>query len=178
MQPEHLQAYLDEFTFRFNRRPSAARGMLFYRLLELAAAAPSVTPADLAVIHQPKKTYSPGYVGGPRACGPASLVRAVEHHPWRRTLTSTSVSVLNDRRWGGQPLPPPHAWPSCEPRACEAAREAVPTCPEPAVNGSAEDHDRLVLAEHVQAPQLRQGPEGQQVRFPRSQHRSREVVAP
>jgi len=30
----HLQAYLNEFTFRFNRRGSHARGMLFYRLLQ------------------------------------------------------------------------------------------------------------------------------------------------
>src|SRR4029450_3638689 len=29
----HLPYYLDEFTFRFNRRNSRARGMLFYRLL-------------------------------------------------------------------------------------------------------------------------------------------------
>ena len=34
VQPAHLQAYLDEFGFRFNRRNSRARGMLFYRLLE------------------------------------------------------------------------------------------------------------------------------------------------
>ncbi len=34
--PEHLQAYLDEFTFRFNRRSSRARGLLFHRLLEQA----------------------------------------------------------------------------------------------------------------------------------------------
>ena len=31
---EHLQYYLDEFTFRFNRRRSKARGLLFYRLLQ------------------------------------------------------------------------------------------------------------------------------------------------
>ena len=33
---KHLQAYLDEFVFRFNRRTSAKRGLLFYRLLENA----------------------------------------------------------------------------------------------------------------------------------------------
>ena len=33
---EHLDYYLDEFTFRFNRRTSKARGLLFYRLLENA----------------------------------------------------------------------------------------------------------------------------------------------
>jgi transposase-like protein len=32
----HLGAYLDEFAFRFNRRKSRRRGMLFYRLLENA----------------------------------------------------------------------------------------------------------------------------------------------
>jgi transposase-like protein len=33
---EHLDAYLDEFTFRFNRRSSASRGKLFYRLAQHA----------------------------------------------------------------------------------------------------------------------------------------------
>ena len=33
---EHLDYYLDEFTFRFNRRKSASRGKLFYRLLQQA----------------------------------------------------------------------------------------------------------------------------------------------
>ena len=34
VEREHLPYYLDEFTFRFNRRRSKARGMLFYRLLQ------------------------------------------------------------------------------------------------------------------------------------------------
>jgi hypothetical protein len=33
----HLDYYLDEFTFRFNRRTSRSRGLLFYRLLQQAA---------------------------------------------------------------------------------------------------------------------------------------------
>ena len=33
---EHLPYYLDEFTFRFNRRTSRSRGKLFYRLIEQA----------------------------------------------------------------------------------------------------------------------------------------------
>lgn len=33
---EHLDYYLDEFTFRFNRRASRSRGKLFYRLLQQA----------------------------------------------------------------------------------------------------------------------------------------------
>ena len=34
VEREHLQYYLDEFAFRFNRRTSRARGLLFYRLLQ------------------------------------------------------------------------------------------------------------------------------------------------
>ncbi len=33
----HLSLYLDEFVFRFNRRHSRSRGMVFYRVIELAA---------------------------------------------------------------------------------------------------------------------------------------------
>jgi transposase-like protein len=45
--PEHLQSYLEEFTFRFNRRTSRSRGLVFRRLLEQAVAAGPVTDADL-----------------------------------------------------------------------------------------------------------------------------------
>jgi len=36
VRAEHLEYYLDEFTFRFNRRTSAWRGKLFYRLVQQA----------------------------------------------------------------------------------------------------------------------------------------------
>ena len=36
IRPSYLDYYLDEFTFRFNRRKSKARGLLFYRLMEQA----------------------------------------------------------------------------------------------------------------------------------------------
>lgn len=38
MSREQLDYYLDEFTFRFNRRRSRSRGLLFYRLIEGAVA--------------------------------------------------------------------------------------------------------------------------------------------
>jgi len=40
---EHLDYYLDEFVFRFNRRTSRHRGKLFYRLLQNAVAVPPST---------------------------------------------------------------------------------------------------------------------------------------
>ncbi len=39
IQHQHLNYYLDEFTFRFNRRRSKARGLLFHRLAQQALAA-------------------------------------------------------------------------------------------------------------------------------------------
>lgn len=38
---KHLDYYLDEYTFRFNRRTSRSRGMLFYRLMQQAVATAS-----------------------------------------------------------------------------------------------------------------------------------------
>lgn len=45
--PTHLQSYLEEFTFRFNRRTSRSRGLVFRRLLEQAVVTGPVTEADV-----------------------------------------------------------------------------------------------------------------------------------
>lgn len=51
----HLDAYLDEFAFRFNRRKSRRRGMLFYRLMENAAITkPTRYRPSRASLHTPK----------------------------------------------------------------------------------------------------------------------------
>jgi len=44
---DHLDYYLDEFTFRFNRRKSASRGKLFYRLVQQAVQVDPVTVTSL-----------------------------------------------------------------------------------------------------------------------------------
>ena len=44
---EHLQSYLEEFTFRFNRRLSKNRGLVFRRLLEQAINTSPVTKKDV-----------------------------------------------------------------------------------------------------------------------------------
>lgn len=49
---KHMQAYLEEYTFRFNRRKSAKRGLLFYRLLEGAVATPPATYNDIVNLHK------------------------------------------------------------------------------------------------------------------------------
>lgn len=47
---EHLEYYLDEFTFRFNRRTSQYRGKLFFRLLQQAVATEPL-PYDRMIKH-------------------------------------------------------------------------------------------------------------------------------
>jgi transposase-like protein len=49
---KHLDYYLDEFTFRFNRRKSKSRGKLFFRLAQQAVAA-EPAPYD-AIVQQPR----------------------------------------------------------------------------------------------------------------------------
>ncbi len=48
---DHLDYYLDEFTFRFNRRTSASRGKLFYRLAQQAV---QVEPAPFESLRKPQ----------------------------------------------------------------------------------------------------------------------------
>jgi len=43
----HLQSYLEEFTFRFNRRTSNSRGLVFRRLLEHSVIASPITRDDI-----------------------------------------------------------------------------------------------------------------------------------
>jgi transposase-like protein len=52
---EHLDEYLNEFTFRFNRRTSRSRGKLFYRLAQQAVA---IDPVPYKAIIRPARTRS------------------------------------------------------------------------------------------------------------------------
>ena len=47
VESSHLDYYLDEYTFRFNRRTSRSRGKLFYRLVEQAVAIGPVLAKDI-----------------------------------------------------------------------------------------------------------------------------------
>jgi transposase-like protein len=47
VQPNQLDHYLDEYTFRFNQRTSRSRGLLFYRLLEQAVVTAPVTYQEI-----------------------------------------------------------------------------------------------------------------------------------
>ena len=58
---KHLDYYLDEFTFRFNRRRSKSRGKLFFRLAQEAVAMEPV-PYD-RIVHPTRRKAKPQSVG-------------------------------------------------------------------------------------------------------------------
>lgn len=47
VRPSHLDYYLDEYTFRFNRRKSNFRGKLFYRLIQQAVIVDPITKHEI-----------------------------------------------------------------------------------------------------------------------------------
>jgi hypothetical protein len=55
VEETHLRAYLDEFVFRFNRRTSRSRGLVFHRDLQLAVGHEPVRYSDLIVARQSKR---------------------------------------------------------------------------------------------------------------------------
>jgi hypothetical protein len=75
----HLQSYLDEFVFRFNRRTSRSRGLVFHRVLQLAVSHEPVRYSDL--IASPRPTKRPPTGGG--LGHPPSLDRPPANRPWR-----------------------------------------------------------------------------------------------
>jgi transposase-like protein len=83
VKPEHLQAYLDEFTFRFNRRRSRARGMLFYRLLEQAVLAQPRTYRSLVAGAGASGRPDPTPPPADKRIRPSSLAGPPLDRPWR-----------------------------------------------------------------------------------------------
>lgn len=76
----HLASYLNEFVFRFNRRRSRSRGMVFYRVLELAVAHDPVRYRDIIATRRPRKVPpTPPHTYG----HPPSIERPPANRPWR-----------------------------------------------------------------------------------------------
>lgn len=83
IKPGHPQAYLDEFAFRFNRRRSRARGMLFYRLLEQSIQAPPRTYRSL-LADPGSGRHRPQPPPAGKRVRPPSLAGNPLDRPWRR----------------------------------------------------------------------------------------------
>lgn len=80
VEEAHLASYLDEFVFRFNRRRSRSRGLVFYRVLELAAGHEPMRYRELIAKRRPptEPSLPPGRRGHP-----PSLERPPAARPWR-----------------------------------------------------------------------------------------------
>jgi len=82
VEGDHLQAYLDEFAFRFNRRKSEFRGLLFRRLLEQCVQVGAVSYKSLVVNPAPK-SKPPLPPAGHRTRAKPLTTAAPVIHPWR-----------------------------------------------------------------------------------------------
>ncbi len=81
VSPEHVQAYFDEWVFRFNRRHSRSRGLLFHALLQnFTPATPSPTgryarldaPAHLRRHRKDHEPHHPAWTSDDPNCPGAS----------------------------------------------------------------------------------------------------------
>lgn len=80
VSPEHMQAYFDEWVFRFNRRNSRSRGLLFQRLLQQAVEGDALTYKEL---RKAGRTRPPPPPPVRTRMLPPSLEREQTGLPWR-----------------------------------------------------------------------------------------------
>jgi len=80
ISPEHMPAYFDEWVFRFNRRHSRSRGLLFRRLLQQAVEGDALTYSDL---RKAGRTRPPPPPPARVRWLPPSLEREESGLPWR-----------------------------------------------------------------------------------------------
>jgi transposase-like protein len=80
VETDHLAQYLDEFCFRFNRRRSRSRGLVFLRVLQLAVGHEPVRYRQLIKRPRPRAVppLPPGATGHP-----PSIDRPRANRPWR-----------------------------------------------------------------------------------------------
>jgi transposase-like protein len=84
----HLPSYMNEFVFRFNRRRSHSRGLVFHRVLQLAVDHKPVRYRDLIASKRPPKAPP----APPQGRGnPPSLERPPANRPWRTTDQDSSA---------------------------------------------------------------------------------------
>ena len=125
---DHMQSYLDEFIFRFNRRTARKRGLLFLRLLERAVEADPIRYVDIVANPQEKRA---------RACRPAVAPGPVRSQPLRSTDPGGRWDRRGNRRATTAPIwiplfvkgqlaravMPPPLRPPVQSRAFQPARE-------------------------------------------------------
>jgi len=88
---DHVAAYLEESTFRFSRRHSAKPGMLFYRLMTLAAVATPLHCQDIVQNATARAATSPS---GKKSRS-KRLVITEQGKSWRAVSPEASIGFLD-----------------------------------------------------------------------------------
>ena len=105
----HLPSSLNAFVFRFNRRHSRSRGMVFFRVLELAVGHDPVRYGDIIAGRRPRTVPpTPPLVRGK----PLSIERPPANRPWRRVSPvrwRPQREVMGRREQATDPPPAPGA---------------------------------------------------------------------
>jgi transposase-like protein len=99
MDEAHTQLYLNEYVFRFNRRRSRSRVLLFYRLLELAVDHDPVRYRDLIAKRRPGQ--SARKPPQPTRRQPLSLNQPAADRPWRQHRTNVNMAQAADQASSG-----------------------------------------------------------------------------
>lgn len=95
-----MQAYFDEWVFRFNRRHSQSRGLLFHRLMQQSVLGDAIIYKELRKAGRTRPAPAPPT--GPRSLPPSLDIGDVGL-PWRRSLAGSSENL---RHRDGDPHPP------------------------------------------------------------------------
>ncbi len=90
---------MNEFVFRFNRRRSRSRGLLFYRLLERAVDHDPVRYRDLIAKRRPAQQYRKA--PQPTRRQPPTLNQLAANRPWRQNLTNINMVQTADQASSG-----------------------------------------------------------------------------
>jgi hypothetical protein len=98
VSPEHVQAYFDEWVFRFNRRNSRGRGLLFHTLLGQAVDGQPVTYRSLWKAGRTRPAPPPARGAGRTA--PTQPGRGAA----RAALARAASDSINSRHLSGKPI--------------------------------------------------------------------------
>jgi hypothetical protein len=94
VRPQQLDYYLDEYTFRFNRRGSNHRGLLFHRLLEQAVQIDHVPRAAIADSRRPAPIrVAPAKLSANRGPMIGTTSKCTAKYWWRWTAPTTRTAA-------------------------------------------------------------------------------------
>ncbi len=126
VSPEHVQAYFDEWVFRFNRRHSRSRGLLFHRADAAGRAGDAITYKELRKAGRTRPAPAP--LTGPRSLPPSVWTSATSSSP------GGGLAPDQARIYGTEMEAPTYAYTGCGPDVHIRHPTGVPS-PQPRAEG-------------------------------------------